>query len=160
MFRPATGKASRTPHLTHTGTAGAALMTLEGRRCSWELAEVSEQSPKVLTLHGWFPRIVGNCAADHWSWVGATGARAVVGRLLGAGVKAVAAAAAEGSAAASCGVRRWLDPGTQSKGESQKQEKPTLGTNSLKWAGLRTRFCGYEQWTGYLDFAHSLEVTW
>lgn len=92
--------------------------------------------------------------------MGATGARAIVGRLLGAGGKAVAAATAEGSPAASCGVRRWLDPGVQSKADSQKQEKPNLGTNSLERAGLRTRFYGSDQWTCYLDFAQGLEVTW
>ena len=92
--------------------------------------------------------------------MGTAGTRAVVGWLLGAGIKAVAAATAEGSPAASCGVRRWLDPGTQSKAESQKQEKPTLGKNSLRWAGLQTQFCGSDQWTWYLDFAHGLEVTW
>ena len=45
--------------------------------------------------------------------MGTAGARAVVGWLLGAGVKAVAAATAEGSVAASCGVRGWLNPVTQ-----------------------------------------------
>lgn len=71
------------------------------------------RNPKLLTLHSRFPRVIGNGAADHRRQVGTAGARAVVGWLLGAGVKAVAAATAEGSVAASCGVRGWLNPVTQ-----------------------------------------------
>lgn len=66
-------------------------------------------------LHSRFPRIIANSAADHGRQVGTAGARAVIGRLLRAGVKAVAAASAGESMAASCGVWGWLNPGTQDK---------------------------------------------
>ena len=139
-FRPAVCKAWHTLHLTHkvwcsrNNIRGVQMLVLK----------YLSRSSKLPTLHSRFPRITGNSAADHRCRVGTAGTRAVVGRLLGAGVKAVAAATAQ--AAASWEVRRWLDPGTQSKAASLEQEKSALGTNSLKLAGLRTQFHGSDQW--------------
>lgn len=76
------------------------------------------------------------------------GAWAIIGRLLGAGAKAVAAATARRSVAVSCGVRGWLNPATQSELVSPECEKSALSTNSLRLACLRkTQFRSFAQQT-------------
>lgn len=98
-------------------------------------------NPELLTLHSRFPRIIGN-SAEHGSQVGTTRARAIVGWLLGAAAKAVAAATCGGGGAVSCGVRGWLNPATQSQLVRPKCEKCALGCSSLGLACRKTPFCG------------------
>lgn len=74
------------------------------------LLQISEREARLLTLHSRFPRIIANSTADHWGQVGTAGTGAIVGWLLQAGVKAVAAGR---TVAAPCGVRGWLNPTTE-----------------------------------------------
>lgn len=107
------------------------------------------RNPKLHTLHSRFPRVIGNSAADHRCQVGTAGARAVVGQVLMAGVKAVATTTG-GGMAASYGVGGGFNPGTQT-GWNWLLMSPgnlPLAPTAQSWHALReTRVCGFDQQT-------------